>query len=99
MRSGRIYGNDHERHCGRLVPRSREASDQLPTKTKPTPLARFVLATMEGAVMLARAYRSVEPFDQAVDQLKDYFDRLLKERVESESKRVGGDSKAREKSK
>ena len=59
-----------------------EASDCLPAKTKPTPLARFVIATMEGAVMLARAYRSVEPFDQAVSLLKDYFDRLLKERVE-----------------
>ncbi len=75
-----------------------EASDCLPAKTKPTPLARFVIATMEGAVMLARAYRSVEPFDQAVNQLKDYFNRLLKERVESESTRVGDDCAAKEKS-
>ena len=75
-----------------------EASDRFPAKTKPTPLARFVIATMEGAVMLARAYRSLEPFDQAVNQLKDYFDRLLKERVESESKRVSGDGNVKEKS-
>lgn len=36
-----------------------------------------VLATMEGAVMLARAYRSFDPFDQAVHQLRDYIDRLI----------------------
>jgi hypothetical protein len=40
-------------------------------------LARHVLATMEGAVMLARAYRDFQPFDEAVHQLRDYFERLL----------------------
>jgi hypothetical protein len=40
-------------------------------------MALFVLTTMEGAVMLARAYRSIEPYDAAVTQLRDYFDRLL----------------------
>ena len=40
-------------------------------------LARFVLITMEGAVMLARAYRSIEPYDVTVTQLRDYFERLL----------------------
>jgi hypothetical protein len=34
---------------------------------------------MEGAVMLARTYRSFEPFDQAVHQLRDYFDRLIED--------------------
>ena len=29
--------------------------------------------------MLARTYRSFEPFDQAVHQLRDYFDRLIAE--------------------
>ena len=62
-----------------------EASDRLPAKTKPTPLARFVIATMEGAVLLARAYRSLEPFDQAVNQLRNYIDRLLKERLSAKS--------------
>lgn len=63
-----------------------EASDRLPAKTKPGHLAMHVLATMEGGVMLARAYRILEPFDQSVNQLKDYFDHLLKDRAESESK-------------
>jgi TetR/AcrR family transcriptional regulator, transcriptional repressor for nem operon len=42
-------------------------------------LSRFVLTVMEGGVMQSRAYRSVEPFDQAVAQLRDYFRRLLAE--------------------
>src|SRR5262245_41142155 len=42
-------------------------------------LARFVLVTMECAGMLARAYRSIEPSDLAVTQLRDYFERLLRD--------------------
>src|SRR5437660_5819356 len=45
-------------------------------------LARFVLITMEGAVMLARAYRSIEPYDVAVSQLRDYLERLLRDGTE-----------------
>ena len=40
-------------------------------------LATFVLTVMEGAVMQARAARSVAPFDQSVAVLRDYFERLL----------------------
>jgi AcrR family transcriptional regulator len=64
----------------------RSASDRLPAKTRPAPLARQVLATMEGGVMLSRAYCSLEPFDQVVNQLRETFDRLLRERERSESK-------------
>lgn len=39
-------------------------------------LARFVLTVMEGAVLLARAHRDIVVFDEAVAQLRDYFDRL-----------------------
>lgn len=56
-----------------------EAAGRLPADVDPAALARHVLATMEGAVMLARAYRSFEPFDQAVHQLRDYFDRLVQD--------------------
>ena len=35
---------------------------------------------MEGGVMQARAYQSLEPFDAAVTQLRDYFDRLVQDR-------------------
>jgi TetR/AcrR family transcriptional repressor of nem operon len=39
-------------------------------------LATFVLAVMEGGVMLSRSCGSVEPFDQAVSQLREHI-RLL----------------------
>jgi TetR/AcrR family transcriptional repressor of nem operon len=63
------------------------AADQLPDDIDTAALATHVLATMEGSVMLARAYRSFEPFDQAVAQLKDYFKRLTRERAGSGPKR------------
>jgi AcrR family transcriptional regulator len=56
-----------------------EASGRLPAPLDREALALFVLTTMEGAVMLARSYRSIEPYDAAVTQLRDYFDRLLRD--------------------
>lgn len=53
-----------------------QARERIPPGTDPDALATFVLTTMEGAVMLARTYRSMEPFDQAVGCLRDYFGRL-----------------------
>ena len=55
----------------------REAAGRLPAGTDPRSLAWQILATMEGAVLLARAYRSFEPFDAAVDALRSQFDQLL----------------------
>lgn len=55
----------------------RSAADRLPPDTDPRQLAVFVLTTMEGAVMLARTYRSFEPYDAAVASLRDYVERLL----------------------
>jgi AcrR family transcriptional regulator len=54
-----------------------DASGRLPESADSQQLALFVLTTMEGAVMLARSYHSIEPYDTAVSQLRDYFDRLL----------------------
>ncbi len=39
----------------------------------PADNAAFVLTTMEGAVMQARAYRSLEPFDACVRQLRTHL--------------------------
>jgi hypothetical protein len=36
----------------------------------PADVAAFVLTVMEGAVMQARAYRSIEPYDACVRQLR-----------------------------
>lgn len=54
-----------------------DASGRFPAHVNVNQLATFVLTTMEGAVMLARSYSRMEPFDAAVTQLRDYFDRLL----------------------
>ena len=53
-----------------------EAADQLPPETDTSALAHFVLTVMEGAVMQARAYHSLEPFESAVRVLGDYLARL-----------------------
>lgn len=55
------------------------AAGQLPEGLDSERLALFVLTTMEGAVMLARSYQSIEPYDVAVSQLRDYFDRLVRD--------------------
>jgi len=52
--------------------------DRLPRGANPRELAQFVLVTMEGGVMLSRAHRSIEPFDAAVRQLRNYFALLMK---------------------
>jgi len=38
--------------------------------------ASFILTVMEGAVMQARTYRDLRPFDAAVATLRDYFNTL-----------------------
>jgi TetR/AcrR family transcriptional regulator, transcriptional repressor for nem operon len=48
----------------------------LPRETDLDSLATYVLVVMEGGVMLSRSYRSVEPFDRAIAQLREHF-RLL----------------------
>lgn len=54
----------------------REAGPRLPRSVDRAALARFVLTTMEGGVMLARTYRDVRPYDEAVAQLRNYLDGL-----------------------
>ncbi len=56
-----------------------DAAGRLPDSVNREQLALFVLTTMEGAVMLARTYRSIEAYDTAVTLLRDYFERLLKD--------------------
>jgi TetR/AcrR family transcriptional regulator, transcriptional repressor for nem operon len=58
------------------------ASGRLPTDTDPDALSKLVLASMEGAVMLARAYRNFDAFDGTVHQLRDHFELLIKSGTE-----------------
>jgi TetR/AcrR family transcriptional repressor of nem operon len=54
-----------------------EMKSSMPRSTDLDALATFVLVIMEGGVMLSRSYRSVEPFDRAVAQLREHFRLLL----------------------
>ena len=54
-----------------------EMRPALPRGTDVEALATFILVTMEGGVMLSRSYRSVEPYDRAVAQLREHFRLLL----------------------
>jgi AcrR family transcriptional regulator len=56
-----------------------DAVDRLPEDADPKELATFVLTTMEGAVMLARTYRSFAAYDAAVARLRDYVERLVRD--------------------
>lgn len=58
------------------------AEGRLPANLDKEALATHILVTMEGAVMLARSWRSIDTFDQAISQLRDYFDRLLADGTE-----------------
>src|ERR1700761_6461360 len=53
---------------------------KLPAGTDISALATYVLAVMEGGVMLSRSYGSVEPFDRTVKTLREHFRLLRKKR-------------------
>ena len=52
---------------------------RLPASTDIEALATYVLATMEGGVMLSRSYGSVDPFDRTVKTLREHFRLLIGE--------------------
>lgn len=64
----------------------RAAAARFPPGTDFGRLARFTLTIMEGGVMLSRTYRSLDPFDAAVLELRRHVEGLL-ERQRSESER------------
>ncbi len=56
-----------------------QAAPRLPENVNLQDIAEFVLTVMEGGVMQARTYRSIEPFESAVAILRDYFERLIQD--------------------
>lgn len=54
-----------------------EAKDRLPRDMDRARLSRFILTVMEGGILQARGRRDVRPYEEAVAQLRDYFDRLV----------------------
>jgi AcrR family transcriptional regulator len=64
------------------------AREQFPAATDLDALATFVLTAMEGGVMQSRSAGRIEPFDQSVAQLKNYFQLLTKGAKNVPKKRV-----------
>jgi AcrR family transcriptional regulator len=54
-----------------------DETGRLPRGTNCRGLAGLVLTVMEGGIMRARARSSLEPFDESVAQLRNYFDLML----------------------
>ncbi len=59
-----------------------DGAGRLPADLDREQLACHILVTMEGAVMLARTYKDIGPYDAAVTQLRDHFDRLIADATE-----------------
>lgn len=59
-----------------------QAEGRLPAEIDPKTLATHILVVMEGAIMLARTYRNIDPFDHAIEHLRDYIDRLVADGTE-----------------
>ena len=57
-----------------------QARHRLRSGTDLDALATYVLAVMEGGVMISRSYAAIEPFDQAVSQLRAHFNLLTSPR-------------------
>ncbi len=57
----------------------REAGSRLPRNLDKAGLAQFIVATIEGAFIEARAEHSIEPFDAAVAQMKNYLRQLTED--------------------
>jgi TetR/AcrR family transcriptional regulator, transcriptional repressor for nem operon len=53
-----------------------QTQGKLPQSCDLRQLSRFVLTVMEGAVMQARSYQCIEPFDDCIAQLRTHFKQL-----------------------
>jgi TetR/AcrR family transcriptional repressor of nem operon len=71
------------------------ACDRLPEGIDRDQLATFVLVVMEGGVMLAKAKRSLEPFETAMAQLREHFDRLMADGTDWSAPRAEGGARER----
>jgi AcrR family transcriptional regulator len=58
----------------------KQARHKLPQSCDLRQLSRLVLTVMEGAVMQARSYQCIEPFDDCIAQLRAYFRALAREK-------------------
>ncbi|MGH7634341.1 MAG: TetR/AcrR family transcriptional regulator [Gemmatimonadaceae bacterium] len=73
----KLIAKNFQGWIGAVRERIDELGPRLPRGTDRDALATYVLAVMEGGVMLSRSYGSVEPFDRTVAQLRHHFQLLL----------------------
>ena len=74
-----LLAENFQAWTGAVEKHVRAAKLKLPKGVTPKMVAGFALTTMEGGVMLSRTHRHVRYFDEAVLQLRCYFD-LLKQK-------------------
>lgn len=67
--------------------RQAQEKEKLPQSCDLRQLSRFVLTVMEGAVMQARSYQCIEPFDDCIAQLQQHF-RQIQSDARSEGSRT-----------
>ena len=72
----KLIAENFQRWIGAIRECLDEMKDKLPPNTDREALSTYVLAVMEGGVMLSRSFGSVQPFDRAINQLREHF-RLL----------------------
>ncbi len=65
-----------------------DAGPRLPADVDRRGLARFVLATLEGGIMQARASGSFTPFDESIAHLRRYFELLQELAVQTPAVRT-----------
>ena len=62
---------------GALEACARERAGSTGGAPAPEALASLAISVIEGGIVQARALRSIEPFDQSVAAMRDYFARLV----------------------
>jgi TetR/AcrR family transcriptional repressor of nem operon len=72
----RLVHSNFENWVDRVEQWLNAAGDRLPADVDRRQLARFVLTVMEGGLMQSRAAGHLQPFDDSVAVLRDYFRRL-----------------------
>jgi AcrR family transcriptional regulator len=73
----------------------KQAQPRLPLGCDVRQLSRLVLTVMEGAVMQARSYQCIEPFDDCIAQLRTYFEMLEREKKNEGRRHRPGNKKSR----
>lgn len=89
-----IYGSLSKKVESLLI----EAGDRIPADVDRAEVAHLIVASLEGAVIAARAQHSIEPFAATVNRVKDYLRRLTEAEIEplAEGEDVSGTGRDRD---